>query len=101
VDELGQLMQMDRMDGAAPMAPDLAESKALTALNFQRPSMEVAKTVSADRIAEIREIVHFKILAGGGGVPIVMDGQVVGAIGVHGGGNGEQSNELARAGLGH
>ncbi|HZT08014.1 MAG TPA: heme-binding protein [Chloroflexota bacterium] len=97
VDEAGQLMQMDRMDGAPPMAPDLAEAKALTALNFQRPSLDVGRTLSADRLAEIRQIAHFKILAGGGGVPIIVDGHVVGAVGVHGGGGGEQSDAVARA----
>src|SRR4051794_32695954 len=66
VDETGQLMQIDRRDGAPPMAPDLAESKALTALNFQRSSFEVGKTMSTDRLSEIRQIVPFKILAGGG-----------------------------------
>ena len=86
VDEAGQLMQMDRMDGAAPMAPDLAEAKALTALNFQRPSIEVSKTIALDRLGEIRQIAHFNVLAGAGGVPIMRDGYVVGALGVHGGG---------------
>src|SRR5947207_8672081 len=33
VDEAGQLMQMDRMTGAQPMGPDLAEAEALSALN--------------------------------------------------------------------
>jgi uncharacterized protein GlcG (DUF336 family) len=97
VDEVGQLMQMDRMDGAPPMAPDLAEAKAITSLNYGRPTADVGKTVSVDRLQEIREIVGFKFLAGGGGVPIVRDGQVVGAVGVHGGGGGEASDFIAKA----
>jgi glc operon protein GlcG len=97
VDEAGQLMQMDRMDGATPMSPDLAEAKAQTALNFGRPTIDVQKTISADRLGEIRGIIHFKLLAGGGGTPIVRDGVVVGALGVHGGGGGEASDEIARA----
>src|SRR5204863_8606790 len=97
VDETGQLMQIDRMDGAPPMAPDLAEAKALTALNFQRSSFDVGKTMSMDRLGEIRQIVPFKILAGGGGIPIVVDGMVVGAVGIHGGGGGDASDAVARA----
>jgi len=97
VDEVGQLMQIDRMDGAPVAAADLAESKAQTALSLGRPTVEVQKNMSADRLAEIREIVHFKLLAGGGGVPIMQDGMIVGAIGVHGGGGGDASNEVAQA----
>src|SRR5207237_688982 len=41
VDELGQLVQLDRMDGAALMSPDIAEAKAVTALNFKRPTSEI------------------------------------------------------------
>lgn len=100
VDESGQLMQMDRMDGASPMSPDMAEAKALTALNFQRPSLEVGKNIPSDRLAEIRALAHFNVMAGGGGVPITRDGVVVGAIGIHGGGGGEASEALARAALG-
>jgi uncharacterized protein GlcG (DUF336 family) len=100
VDEVGQLMQVDRMDGAPPMSPDLAEAKAITSLNYQRPTADVGKTVSVDRLQEIREIVKFKFLAGGGGVPIMRDGYCVGAVGVHGGGGGEASDFVARAAVG-
>jgi uncharacterized protein GlcG (DUF336 family) len=100
VDEVGQLMQMDRMDGAPLAAPDLAEAKAMTALYFQRPSQEVQKNPPPPVLAEIKQIVHFKVLTGGGGVSITQDGVVVGAIGVHGGGGGDVSEALARAGLG-
>ncbi len=43
------------MDGAPPQSPDMAEAKALTALNFQRPAGEVEDRFSADlvRIAEL------------------------------------------------
>jgi uncharacterized protein GlcG (DUF336 family) len=99
IDEAGQLMQMDRMGDAGALAPDLAEAKAQTALNFRRASLEVGKTFPPDRLAEIREISHFKILAGGGGVPITSDGRIVGALGVHGAG-GEMSDEIARMAVG-
>lgn len=38
VDEFGELVQVDRMDGAAAMTVEVAEAKAVTALNFRRPS---------------------------------------------------------------
>lgn len=99
VDELGQLVQLDRMDGSTLHGGELAEAKAMTALNFQRSTMDLAKNFSMERFAEIKQLVHYKAFAGSGGVPIVRDGQVVGAVGVHGGGGPEASDELARAAL--
>src|ERR1043166_4873939 len=69
VDEFGQLVQLDRMDGAALMSPDLAEAKAITALNFKRSTSDVAKLDSSARSA-IESIVHFKPIALPGGLPI-------------------------------
>ena len=100
IDELGLLVQMDKLDGAPLMSPDLAEAKALTALNFQRPTSEVARELANDpqQLATLQEIVHFKILARPGGLPIVRGGQVVGAIGIEGA-NAEQDEELAAAAI--
>ena len=97
VDEVGVPMQMDRMDGAPPGSPDLAEARAATALVFQRPTLETTRAMSADQLARVGEIVHFNILDGGGGAPIIHDGQVVGAIGVFGAIGDEEADALARA----
>ncbi len=97
VDETGLVMQMDRMDGAPPGSPDLAEARAATALVFQRPTLEVTNSMSPDQLARVGEVVHFKILDGGGGAPIVRDGQVVGAVGVFGAVTDEEADALARA----
>jgi glc operon protein GlcG len=83
VDEFGQLVQLDRMDGASLMSPDLAEAKAITALNFKRPTSEVA-TLSPAELQAISEIAHFKVLAVPGGLPIQKNGAIVGALGVAG-----------------
>jgi uncharacterized protein GlcG (DUF336 family) len=90
-------MQLDRMDGAPPGSPDLAEARAATALLFQRPTFEVTKAMNPDQLARVGEIVHFNILDGGGGAPIVRDGQVVGAVGVFGAISDEEADALARA----
>ncbi len=97
VDEVGVVMQMDRMDGAPPASPDLAEARAATALVFQRPTLEVTRSTSPDHLDRVGEIVHFKILGGGGGAPITRDGQVVGAVGVFGAIDDEAADALARA----
>jgi len=98
VDELGQLVQMDRMDGARLMAPDVAEAKALTALNFQQPTSAVAARFAAnpDGLTALQEIVKFKLFARPGGVPIVRGGVVAGAIGVSGG-TPEEDEQIATA----
>src|SRR3954466_9055446 len=69
VDEFGQLVQLDRMDGAALMSPELAEAKAVTALNFKRSTSDVAKLDSSARSA-IESVVYFKLIPLPGGLPI-------------------------------
>jgi uncharacterized protein GlcG (DUF336 family) len=96
VDEVGQLMQLDKMDGGTPQSPDLAEAKALTALNFQRSSGELGHP--PERIVQIQGIVHYRMLAVQGGLPIRADGQMVGAIGIAG--TGTTDEEIARAAIG-
>jgi glc operon protein GlcG len=83
VDEFGQLVQLDRMDGAALMSPDLAEAKAITALNFKRSTSDVAKLDSSARSA-IESIVYFKPIALPGGLPIFSGRELRGAIGISG-----------------
>ena len=96
VDEFGQLVQMDRMDGASLMSPDIAEAKAVTALNFRRATSLVAQQISADVLRSLQASVHFNILAASGGVPIYKDGELAGAVGASGA-TGEQDEEVASA----
>lgn len=83
VDEFGQLVQLDRMDGAALMSPDLAEAKAVTALNFKRSTSELAKLDGNARSA-IESVVSFKPIPLPGGLPIFSGPQLRGAIGISG-----------------
>jgi uncharacterized protein GlcG (DUF336 family) len=83
VDEFGQLVQLDRMDGAPLMSPDVAEAKAVTALNFKLRTSEVAK-MSAQELKAVQQVVHFKIVPLPGGLPIFQGGELKGAIGVSG-----------------
>jgi glc operon protein GlcG len=96
IDELGQLLQLDRMDGALLMGPDAALAKAQTAINFQRPSSAVAELArgNPDLVRSLQQAVKFPITAIGGGVPITRDGRVIGAIGVCGATH-EQDEALA------
>jgi uncharacterized protein GlcG (DUF336 family) len=83
VDAFGQLVQLDRMDGAALMSPDIAEAKAVTALNFKLPTSQVAR-LDHETLREIGELVHFKLVTSPGGVPIFEGAELKGAIGVSG-----------------
>jgi glc operon protein GlcG len=94
IDEFGQLVQMDRMDGASLMGPDIAEAKALTALNFRCPTSEVAK-VDREELKALAEAVHFPVVPVAGGVPIFEGAELKGAIGVSGA-SSQQDEEIAR-----
>jgi glc operon protein GlcG len=93
VDEFGQLVQLDRMDGAALMSPDIAEAKAVTALNFKLPTSQVAK-IDREALNAMEQVVHFKIFALAGGVPIFAGTELKGAIGVSGA-TPQQEEEVA------
>jgi uncharacterized protein GlcG (DUF336 family) len=98
IDEFGQLVQLDRMDGASLMSPDIAEAKALTALNFKRPTSEVAQ-IDRRELAAVEQVVHFNVVALPGGLPIFEGRELKGAIGVAGASPSEEE-AIARHALG-
>jgi len=96
VDDSGQLLLFQRMDGAKLVATDIAIRKARTAVYFQAPTKDLEAEVAAGRTA-LLPIEGFMPLEGG--VPIVVSGQIVGAIGVSGV-TGAQDAQCALAGAG-
>jgi uncharacterized protein GlcG (DUF336 family) len=103
VDDGGHLLAFERMDGARPASVATATTKAITAATFRQATGPLPGPV-AGPTPDILLNVSVQNASGGkittllGGVPIVVDGQVIGAIGV-GGGSGEQDAETAKAGL--
>ncbi len=99
VDESGQLKAFQRMDGAPLIATQIAQDKAYTAVGFGMPSHGWYDFIKDDgplalgAPAGIDRLVIF-----GGGFPIEVDGNTVGAIGVSGGHYSEDM-EVAEAGL--
>lgn len=81
VDDSGQLLLFQRMDGSKLVAIDIAIRKARTAAYFQGPTKDLEAEVAGGRTA-LLPIDGFMPLEGG--VPIVVGGQMVGAIGVSG-----------------
>lgn len=97
-DESGVLKAYERMDGAALLSVGLAQDKAYTAVSFGMASHEWHEFIKndpplADGIVKTDRLVVF-----GGGYPIVIDGQVVGGIGVSGG-HYSDDMQVAEAGL--
>jgi uncharacterized protein GlcG (DUF336 family) len=100
VDEQGNLVAFSRMDGARFMSIDIALHKAISSANFgvpsgPRPSAENPNVVLSLGIATTT---GGKFLPVEGGVPILIDGKVVGAVGVSGG-TPAQDKQIAEAGL--
>jgi len=80
VDPAGDLLAFRRMDGVRPASADLAIEKARTAARLQRSTAEIEDNIKQGRTA----FVTVGIPALRGGVPIRVNGAVVGAVGVAG-----------------
>src|SRR5216683_2388353 len=80
VDPNGDLLAFQRMDNVRPASADLAIEKARTAARLQRPTEEIEDNINRGRTA----FVTAGLAALRGGVPIRINGQVVGAVGVAG-----------------
>jgi uncharacterized protein GlcG (DUF336 family) len=97
LDSGGQVVLIQRMDGAQFGSVEVARDKAYSAVAFRRPTK-----VFQDGIEKGGANLRLLRLTGAspleGGVPIVMDGKVVGGIGVSGV-TGEQDAQIAKAGV--
>jgi glc operon protein GlcG len=80
VDDGGWLIALDRMDNPAMLAcVELAPGKARTAALFRKPTAELEKAIDTGRTAAVTASGFVEMQ---GGIPLRLDGQVVGAIGV-------------------
>jgi glc operon protein GlcG len=80
VDFAGDLLAFERMDGVRLASAELAIEKGRTAARLQRPTQEVEDSINHGRTA----FVTAGIMSLRGGMPIVVNGGVVGAVGVAG-----------------
>ena len=90
LDRSGQLKAMFRGDGGSLYGSELARRKAYTARAFRRPSLEWAKRSEGD-LAGQRMLTD--VIPLGGGVPIKVGDDVIGAVGVSGTNAGQQGDE--------
>ncbi|MBY0545169.1 MAG: heme-binding protein [Gammaproteobacteria bacterium] len=100
VDESGQLKAFHRMDGAALLSIDVAQNKAYSAVAnaWGHATHEIYAHISKDpaTLIGIPQIPRYTVF--GGGYPIHIDGEIVGAIGISGG-NVAQDRDVAEAAL--
>ena len=104
VDDGGHLLAFERVDGGRPASAYTAITKATSAATFRQPTgPQPPNAASPDLLLSLSlqnaaQASGGKITALYGGVPVVVDDQVIGGVGV-GGGTGEQDAQIARAGI--
>jgi glc operon protein GlcG len=97
VDEGGNLMALERLDGTFAAGANISIGKARTAVLFKRPTKAFEDIIKNGRTAMVAlPDAFFTPLQGG--VPITIDGQIVGGVGVSGAASAQQDEELAMAG---
>ncbi|MCJ0763802.1 GlcG/HbpS family heme-binding protein [Variovorax terrae] len=96
VDDGGHLLWLQRLDGVAPISAHIAPAKAHTAAVGRRESKVYEDMVNGGRVSFLSAPDLQGLLEGG--VPIVKDGQVLGAVGVSGVKSSEDA-QIARAGI--
>jgi uncharacterized protein GlcG (DUF336 family)/mannose-6-phosphate isomerase-like protein (cupin superfamily) len=95
VDEGGNLMALERLDGTFAMGATISIGKARTAVLFKKPTRFFEELINKGRTA-MTAVDGFTPLIGG--IPVIIDGQVVGGVGVSGAASANQDEELALAG---
>ena len=98
LDSGGRMVMMHRMDNALLASISVSEGKAHTAVGFRRPSKAVEDGIAGGGVGLRTLSVHGEGVFVQGGLPIVADGKVIGAIGASGG-TSQQDEQVAQAGL--
>jgi len=93
VDDGGNLLLLHRMDGTFAMGSTVSIGKARTAALFKKPTSFFEELVVQKGRVSMTALPDFTPLKGG--VPIVVDGQIVGAVGVSGAMSADQDEEMA------
>ena len=93
VDQNDNVVMVHRMQDANPFTANIAQRKTLTVVGSKMTSAEYGAKVQAGEIDEIENAVTF-----GGGVPIYLDGELIGAIAASGA-RPEEDEDVSRAGV--
>ena len=99
IDNAGEFVHMERMDGQVFNNVRTALLKAQTALKTRQPTSIRAVQLKNDPGGIPRQTTFFNFFTNSGGIPIVVDGQMIGAVGVGGGAGGGGDENCAIEGL--
>ena len=94
-DDGGHILRLERLDGAAPFTAQMAIAKATTAAVGRRESRTFEEAINQGRTALVTAPIQGLLE---GGVPVIIDGQVIAAVGVSRVKSVEDA-EIARAGI--
>lgn len=98
-DESGQLIAFERMDGGKLTSTIIAQDKAYTAAGAKRTTESYGVVSQPGQPAfGINSAIGGRLMVVAGGIPVVVDGEVVGAIGISSG-TPAQDHECAQAGV--
>ena len=92
LDNAGEFVHMERMDGQTYLNIHTAMLKAQTALRTRQPTSINAAQLKNNPAGIPRSTTYFNLFTNSGGIPIVVDGQMIGALGVGGGAGGGDEN---------
>ncbi|MEH6947417.1 heme-binding protein [Bacillus sp. JJ634] len=85
VDKGGNLIAVHRMDDAWLASIDIAQNKAWTSVALKMPTSTLASTTTPNaELFGLNTTNNRRIVVFGGGIPLVKDGKVIGAVGVSG-----------------
>jgi glc operon protein GlcG len=98
VDEGGNLMALERLDGTFSAGANISIGKAKTAVMFKKPTRFFEELINSSGKGRtvMTALENFTPLIGG--IPIVVEGQIVGGVGVSGAASADQDEKLAIAG---
>ncbi len=97
VDAGGNLMALERLDGTFAAGANISIGKARTAVLFQKPTKVFEDIINKGRTA-MAALPDSFFTPLQGGIPVVLDGQIIGGVGVSGASSAAQDEELAIAG---
>lgn len=97
VDAGGNLMALERLDGTFAAGANISIGKARTAVLFQKPTKIFEDIINKGRTA-MAALPDSFFTPLQGGIPVVLDGQIIGGVGVSGASSATQDEELAIAG---
>lgn len=95
VDDGGNLVALERMDGTFTAGANVSVGKAKTAVMFKRPTKFFEDVIRNGRTAMV-VLPDFTPLQGG--IPVEFEGQIIGGVGVSGAASAQQDEEIATAG---